>query len=114
MTIEKNTPAYEALAQFPTAKEFNDQVYAKRMAIRADDEAAAERWIMSTVLPKITLTIAQATANYVPKTISVPFEGTELAGHDVTTMQSRIRSFLAEKGYTEISFKDNCVTFYAK
>ena len=114
MTIEKNNPACEALSLFPTAKDFNDQVHAKRMAIRADDEAAAERWILSTVLPKVNLTIATATANYVPKTISVPFEGTELAGHDVTTVQSRIRSFLTEKGYTDISFKENCVTFYAK
>ena len=114
MTIEKNNPNHEALSLFPTAKEFNDQVQAKRLAIRADDEAAADRWIISTILPKVNLTIATTTANHFPKTVSVPFEGTELAGHDVTTMQSRIRSFLTDKGYTDITFKDNCVTFYAK
>ncbi|MBQ8626093.1 MAG: hypothetical protein IJ419_08025 [Agathobacter sp.] len=103
-----------ALNSFPSAKDFADQVQKKRQAIRADDRAAADRWIVSTLLPRVNLTIASTSATHTPCSVSLSFEGSELTGHDMCTMQSRVKEFLVEKGYSDIKFDEKNLKFTIK
>ena len=106
-----NNPNLDALATFPSADDFNNQVDAKQLAIKADDESAADRWLASTVMPAVFAAIARTTARHRPQGVTVPFKGTELAGHDAGTMQVYIKKFLSDKKYTDIDFQGETLTF---
>lgn len=113
MNNPNNNPTLDALANFPSAVDFNNQVDAKQLAIKADDESAADRWLASTVMPAVFAAIARTTARHRPQSVSLPFKDSNLAGHDVDTMQVHIKKFLGDKGYTNIDFQGETLTFTA-
>ena len=97
-----------------SADEFTKQVQAKIQALKTAAETAAERWMEEVMNPAIEKAINSAHINYFPDTVSLKFEGQELAAHDATTMQNHIRATLVNRGYTKIEFKDNKLTFSVK
>lgn len=97
-----------------SADEFTKQVQAKIQARKTAAETAAENWMTAVVNPAIERAINSANINYFPDTISVKFEGQELAGYDATTVQNHVRATLVNHGYTKVEFKDKTLTFSVK
>ena len=97
-----------------SAEEFTAQAKAKMLAHKTAAETAAENWMRKVMNPAIESAINSAAINYFPDTISVKFEGQELAGYDATTVQNHVRATLMNHGYINIEFKDKKLTFSVK
>ena len=89
----------DALKQFPTAQMCVEAVDQETARIVSAAKAAGDMYIVQVLLPAVSEAI-----HIRQNGVVVDFAGDMLPGHDTAVVQSHIKDFLTEKGFTNIRF----------